>query len=85
MNEYDSIYKHIQVYYMHRNTLEEHNYSFFCFCFFGLFRAVLTAYGGSQAMGLIGAVTTGLRRSYSNARSEPCLRPTPQLTAMPDP
>ena len=43
------------------------------------------AYGGSQAMGLIGVVAAGLRHSYSNARSEPHLRPTPQLTATPDP
>ena len=27
----------------------------------------------------------GLRQSHSNIRSEPRLRPTPQLTAMPDP
>ena len=43
------------------------------------------AYGGSQARGLIGAVAAGLRQSHSNAGSEPRLRPTPQLTAMPDP
>jgi len=38
-----------------------------------------------QARGPIGAVAAGLHHSHSNARSEPCLRPTPQLTAMPDP
>ena len=43
------------------------------------------AYGGSQARGRIGAVATGLRQSHSNAGSEPHLRPTPQLTATPDP
>ena len=43
------------------------------------------AYGSSQARGLIGAVAASLRHSHSNARSEPCLRPTPQLMAMPDP
>ena len=43
------------------------------------------AYGGSQARGLTGVVATGLRESHSNAESEPRLRPTPQLTAMPDP
>ena len=42
-------------------------------------------YGGSQAKGLIGAVAAGLRQSHSNAGSDPCLRPTPQLTAMLDP
>ena len=43
------------------------------------------AYWGSQALGLIGAVAAGLRQSQSNTRSEPHLRPTPQLTAKPDP
>ena len=51
---------------------------FFC----PFFRAAPETYGGSQARGLIGAVTAGL---CSNARSEPCLPPTPQLTATPDP
>ena len=49
------------------------------------FRATPTAYGGSQARGLIGAVTEGLHHSHSNARSELRLQPTPQLTATPDP
>ena len=31
--------------------------------------AAPAAYGGSQARGPIGAVATGLRQSYSNARS----------------
>ena len=43
------------------------------------------AYGGSQAKGQIGAVAAGLHHSHSNAASEPCLRPTTQLTATPDP
>ena len=42
-------------------------------------------YGGSQARGRIGAVAAGLRHSHSNLGSEPLLRPTPQLTATPDP
>ena len=50
-----------------------------------LFRAALEAYGGSQAWGQVGAVAAGLHHSCSNAGSEPHLRPTPQLTAMPDP
>ena len=54
----------------------------FCFC---LFRAVPEAYGGSQARGLIRAVAVGLHHSHSKARSEPHLRPTPQLMATPDP
>ena len=54
----------------------------FCLC---LFRVALSSYGGSQARGLIGAFTAGLRQSHSNSRSELCLRPTPQLTETPDP
>ena len=46
--------------------------------------AAPAAYGGSQARGRIGAVATGLHQSHSNAGSEPCLQPTPQLTATPD-
>ena len=48
-------------------------------------RAAPAAYGGSQARGLIGAVAAGLHHSHSNAGSQPSLRPTPQLMAMPDP
>ena len=36
-------------------------------------------------MGQIGAVATGLHHSHSNARSEPRLQPTPQLSATLDP
>ena len=62
------------------------NSSFFFFLsFFAISWAALTAYGGSQARGLIRAVATGLHQSHSNASYEPCLPPTPQLTAMPDP
>ena len=43
------------------------------------------AYGGSQARGLIGAIVTSLCQSYRNMGSEPCLQPTPQLTATPGP
>ena len=53
--------------------------------FFCLFRAAPAAYGGSQAKGQIGATAAGLHHSHSNAGSEQCLQPTPQLTAMPDP
>ena len=41
-----------------------------CFSLFCLFRAVLAAYGGSQARGLIGAVAASLHQSYSNARAQ---------------
>ena len=53
--------------------------------FFRLFRAVPAAYGGSKAGGPVGAVVAGLHHSYSNARCEPHLQPTPQITATPDP
>ena len=39
------------------------------------------AYEGSQARGPSGAIAAGLHQSHSNARSEPCLQPTPQLMA----
>ena len=59
-------------------------YSFFFFCLFAISWAAPVAYGGSQARGLIGAVAACLHQSHSNAGSKPRLRPTPQLTAMPD-
>ena len=51
----------------------------FIFFFFGLFRATPMAYGNSQDRGQMGAVAASLCHSHSNARSEPCLWPTPQL------
>ena len=57
----------------------------FFFFVFAFSRATPSAHGGSQASGRIGAVTTGLHQSHSNAGSEPHLQPTPQLTAMLDP
>ena len=56
------------------------NFFFFVFC---LFRAVPMAYGGSQVRDLIRAVATSLRQSHSNTGSQPCMQPTPQLTATP--
>ena len=53
--------------------------------FFLLFRAAPEAYGDSKGRGLIGATAAGLHQSHSNARTELHLRPTPQLTAKPDP
>ena len=41
------------------------------------------AYGGSQAIGQVGAVAAGL--SHSNTRSKPHLQPTPQFMAMQNP
>ena len=55
-------------------------------CLFLLFRAIPVAYGGSQAMSLIGATGVSLHHSHnSNAGSELHLPSTPQLTTTPDP
>ena len=54
------------------------------FFFFLVFRAALAAHGFSQARGRIRAAAADLRHSHSNSRSEPYLRPTPQLEAMRD-
>ena len=61
------------------------NILFFFFFVFCLFRAAPEVYGVSRARGLIRAVAASLHHSYSNEGSEPHLRPTPQLTAMPEP
>ena len=59
---------------------------FFFFLVFSAFsRATPAACGDSQARGPIGAVAAGLHHSHSNIGPEPHLRPTPQLTATPDP
>ena len=58
---------------------------FFFFRLFAISWAALAVCGGFQARGPIGAVAAGLCQSHSNARSEPHLRPIPQLTATPDP
>ena len=46
------------------------------------FMATLAAYVSCQARGGIGAAAASQHHSHSNARSEPHLQPTPQLTAM---
>ena len=46
---------------------------FKAFFFFLYFWATLTAYGGSQARGLIGATAPDLCQSHGNTRSEPNL------------
>ena len=61
------------------------SFFYFSFSFFFLFRASLVACGSSQARGRIRATTAGIHHSYSKARFEPYLWPTPQLTAKPDP
>ena len=65
-----------------RNSLEV---LFVCFFFvFCLCSAAPMGFGGSQARELIRATAAGLHHSHSNARSEPHLRPVPQLMAMLD-
>ena len=58
---------------------------FYFFVFFAISSAALIAYGGSQARGLIRGIAAGLHQNHSNSGSEPCLQPTPQLTATPGP
>ena len=53
--------------------------------FFLLFRAAPVAYGSSQARDQIETAAAGQYHRHSNATSEPCLQPTPQLMATPDP
>ena len=58
--------------------------SFIVFFLF-LFTAAPVEYGSSQARGWIGAAASSLHHSHGNTGSKPCLWPTPQLAAMPDP
>ena len=62
--------------------------SFYLFIYFCLFRVAPTAYGNSQARGLIRAAAAGLGQTHSNAGSKPLsvtYTTGPQLTATPDP
>ena len=70
---------------MFHNFIKLYETKCVCVCFFCLFRAACAAYGGSQARSPIRTVATSLHQSHSTVGSEPCLRPTPQLTAMPYP
>ena len=63
-----------------------HAFTFFFFFVFLPFLGPLLWHMKVPRLGvLIRAVATGLRQSHSNARSEPCLQPTLQLTATLDP
>ena len=57
----------------------------FLFFFPLLFRAAPVAYGSSRLRGRIGADAVSLHHRYSGNGSEPHMRPTLQLSAMPDP
>ena len=68
-----------------KNPVNINRYKYlFTYLVFGLFRAAPEAYGSSQSKAQIGAVAAGLCHSHSNVGSKPRLRPTPQLTEMPD-
>ena len=59
---------------------------YICFFFsFLLFRAKLSAYGGSQTRGQIIATADGLCHRHINAGSKPPLQPTPQPMVTLDP
>ena len=70
-------------------TVEENerkiNSTTFFFVFFCLFSGRSRGIWRFPGQGQIGAVATCLRQSHSNAGSNLCLQPTPQLTATPDP
>ena len=68
-----------------RELLADFLFYLFIFYFFVFLELYLQHTGDSQARGPSEAVATGLHQSHSNAGSEPCLRPMPQLTAMLDP
>ena len=51
--------------------------------FFGF--VLFCAFSKAAPVGQIGAVAAGLHHSHSNARSQPHLQPTPQLTATLEP
>ena len=58
----------------------------FVFLFLFFFKAAPSAYGGSQARGLVRAVAAGLHYShYTIATAILGVQPTPQLRAEPDP
>ena len=57
---------------------------FFLFLSFCLFWDHAHIIWRSLARGLIGAGAASLHHNHSNAGSEPCLQPTPQLLAMLD-
>ena len=57
----------------------------FIYCLFPFLGPLLLHMEVPRPRGQIGAIAAGLRQSHSNEGSEPCLQPTPQLRATPDP
>ena len=53
--------------------------------FFFPFTAAPAVYGSSQARGQIGAAAVTYATAMATPDLSPCLQPTPQLTATPDP
>ena len=75
---------HIRMWYGHGMGMDIFNFILFYFIYLFIYlfvRAASTAYGGSQARGLIGAPVAVLHHSHSHAVSEPHLQPAPRLTA----
>ena len=70
---------------MYSEVLRTVIYIYIYICLFSISKAAPAAYGDSQAGGLIRAIAADPHHNHSNSGSEPRLRPTPQLTARPDP
>ena len=69
-------------------TLQWQNFLIFTFIYLFIylfFRATSEVYGSSQAKSRIVATAASLYHNQSNSGSEPHLRSTPQLMAIPDP
>ena len=69
----------------HKDNITGFSLSLSFFFFFCLFRSKPVAYGSPQARGQIRGVAASLCQSHSNAGSELCLQPIPQLRATLDP
>ena len=69
----------------HRFSVLAQFNNLFTYLFIFLFMATPAASRGSQARGRTGATAASLCHSHSNTGSRLGLRPTPQLTATPDP
>ena len=81
--EFGLIFAYLMIYQDHEAIAKTVISYFFFFGLFAISWTIPTAYGGSQARGLMGAVTSS--QSHSSVVSELRLQPTPQLTATPDP
>ena len=71
--------------FAHTENLADKDVRYLSFFFLFSFLGLHPRHMGFPGHGLIRAVADGLHHSHSNDRSEPRLRPTPQLMATPDP